>query len=193
MSNPIFTIFCGPMFSSKTSRLLMELERYKYQHKQVVVFKPQIDARYSTCEIVTHGGWNHPAICIKEGADILQVLSEMEIEPRVIAVDEAFMVPGVSEALIFLYKNGFDIVVSSLDMASNGKPFPEMTQMLPWATKVEKCTAICTVCGRDAFYTHKKMLGGDEHVVQVGGAELYEPRCFEHHLQINARPLGGQK
>jgi thymidine kinase len=75
-------------------------------------------------------------------------------------------------------------------MASNGKPFPEMTQMLPWATKIEKCTAVCTVCGRDAFYTHKKLLGGDEHVVQVGGSELYEPRCFEHHLQVNARSTG---
>jgi thymidine kinase len=186
--NPTFTVYCGPMFSSKTSRLLMELERYKYQHTTTVVFKPQIDTRYSVSEIVTHGGWKHSAVCVKEGADILQYLADTDTDPRVIAVDEAFMIPGVAEVLVFLYRSGFSIIVSTLDMAANGKPFPEVVHMLPWATRVEKCTAVCTVCGRDAYYTHKKQVGGDEFVVEVGGSELYEPRCFEHHLAVNNRP-----
>lgn len=175
------------MFSSKTSRLLMELERCKYQHKKFAAFKPLIDSRYSASNIVTHGGGSQSAINVKNGADILFHLSEMESEPSVVAVDEAFMIPGVAEALIFLFKNGFDVIVSSLDMGSNGKPLNEMTLMFPWATKIEKCVAVCTVCGRDAYYTHHKQLNGDEFILQVGGNELYEPRCFEHHLQINNR------
>lgn len=183
-SNPNFTIYCGPMFSSKTSRLLMELERFKYQHKNFVVFKPLIDSRYSDTNIVTHAGWTQPAINVKTGADILYHLSEMDSEPHLIAVDEAFMIPGVSDVLIFLFKSGFNVLVSSLDMASNGRPFAEISQMLPWATHIKKCTAICTVCGQNAHYTHKKIDGGDEHLVHVGGSELYEPRCFEHHPGI---------
>lgn len=179
-ANPSFHIYCGPMFSSKTSRLLMELERYKYQHVNAVVFKPQIDTRYSVSEILTHGGWSHPAVCVKEGADILQHLANIDDDPDVIAVDEAFMIPGIAEVLTFLYQSGFNIVVSTLDMASNGRPFPEVTQMLPWATKIEKCTAICTACGDDAYFTYKKTVGGDEFVVEVGGDELYEPRCATH-------------
>jgi thymidine kinase len=179
-ANPVFTVYCGPMFSSKTSRLLMELERYKYQREKTVVFKPQIDTRYSTSEIVTHGGWKHHAICVKDGSDVLKYLADMDDDPRVVAVDEAFMIPGIAEVLIFLYQSGFNIVVSTLDMASNGKPFPEVVQMLPWATKIEKCTAVCTVCGDDAYFTHKKTVGGDEFVVEVGGDELYEPRCASH-------------
>lgn len=179
-ANPTFTVYCGPMFSSKTSRLLMELERFKYQRTQTAVFKPQIDTRYSTSDIVTHGGWKHTAICVKEGADLLQHLTEMSGDPRVIAVDEAFMIPGIAEVLIFLYRNGFNIIVSSLDIASNGKPFPEMVKILPWATKIEKCTAVCTVCGRDAHFTYKKNVGGDEFTVEVGGDEMYEPRCSQH-------------
>ena len=180
LANPTFTIYTGPMFSSKTSRLLMELERCKYQRKQTATFKPLIDNRYSVSEIVTHGGWKHQAICVKEGADILQCLADTEEDPRVIAVDEAFMIPGIAEVLIFLYRSGFDIIVSSLDMAANGKPFPEIVQMLPWATRIEKCTSVCTVCGKDAHFTHKKMTGGNEFVVEVGGDELYEPRCATH-------------
>lgn len=186
--NPTFTIYTGPMFSSKTSRLLMELEKCKYQRKQTVVFKPKIDNRYSVSDIVTHAGWKHPAVCVKEGADVLQHLADIEDDPRVIAVDEAFMIPGIAEVLIFLYRSGFSVIVSTLDIAANGKPFPEVVQMLPWATHIEKCTSVCTVCGRDAYYTHKKMTGGNELVVEVGGDELYEPRCFDHHLAVNNRP-----
>jgi thymidine kinase len=179
-TNPSFHVYCGPMFSSKTSRLLMELERYKYQHVHVVVFKPQIDTRYSISEVITHGGWRHSAVCVQDGSDVLKYLAEIDVDPSVIAVDEAFMIPGIAEALVFLYQSGFNVVVSTLDMASNGKPFPEVVQMLPWATKIEKCTAVCTVCGDDAFFTHKKTTGGSELVVEVGGDELYEPRCAAH-------------
>ena len=176
--NPVFKVFIGPMFSSKTSRLLMELERYKHQKKSVMCFKPQIDDRYATNEIVSHSGWKAPAKCVKAGADILGILAELDSEPRVIAVDEAFMIPGSAETLIWLYRNGFTVVVSSLEMSATGKPFHEIEKMLPWATAIEKCTAVCTVCGRDAHYTHKKQTGGEE--IEVGGSELYEPRCILH-------------
>lgn len=175
--NPEFIIYTGPMFSSKTSRLLSTLERYKYQHKKIVVFKPKIDDRYSTSEVVTHSGWKTPAVCVKTGADILEHLSNLDESPQVIAVDEAFMIPGVAESLIWLFKTSFTVVVSSLEMSAAGKPFSEIEKMMIWATTVEKCTAVCTVCGKDAHYTHKKQTGGDE--IQVGGSELYEPRCFK--------------
>jgi len=70
-------------------------------------------------------------------------------------------------------------------MSSAGKPFSEIEKMLVWATQVEKCTAVCTACGRDAHYTHKKQIGGEE--IEVGGSELYEPRCYSHHIAIDQR------
>jgi len=182
--NPTFTVYTGPMFGSKTSRLLMELERYKYQHKRVAVFKPLIDDRYSNQEIVTHSGWKHAAVCVKEGSDVLKHMVEDDSNPEVVAIDEAFMIPGIAEVLIFLYRSGFSVIVSTLDLAANGKPFPEVTKILPWATCIVKCSAVCTVCGRDAHYTHKKLTGGDELTVEVGGAELYEPRCVRCHPNI---------
>jgi thymidine kinase len=72
MNNPEFIVYCGPMFSSKTSSLLATLEKYKYQHKKVIVFKPNIDDRYSISEVVTHGGWKVPAVCVKSGSEILE-------------------------------------------------------------------------------------------------------------------------
>lgn len=182
LTNPEFIVYCGPMFGSKTSRLLSTLEKYKYQHKRMVVFKPLIDDRYSSNDVVTHSGWKTPAVCVKTGADVLEYLVNLKEEPHIVAVDEAFMIPGIAETLIWLYKNGFTVVVSSLEMSANGKPFHEIEKMLVWATTVEKCTAVCTMCSRDAHYTHKKLTSEDE--IEVGGAELYEPRCAVHFPAI---------
>jgi len=185
--NPTFTIFAGAMFSSKTTKLLSALERFKYQHKRIVVFKPSLDDRYSPSEVVSHGGWSCPAQTVRNGADILTALEKMDGEPDVVAVDEAFMIPNVAEVLTWLYRNGISIVVSTLDISATGKPFHEVEKLLAWATHVEKCAAVCTICARDAFYTHKKQVDEDRGEIQVGGTELYEPRCYQHHLAIDKR------
>jgi thymidine kinase len=161
----------------------MELERFKHQHKIVECFKPMIDDRYSDSEIVSHSGWSAKAHCVKEGSDILGVLANNDDEVNVVAVDEAFMIPGISDVLTWLHRNGMNIIVSTLDMSSNGKSFREVEKMMAYATHVEKCTAVCTVCGADARYTYKKQVGGDE--IEVGGKELYEPRCFLHFPMLS--------
>lgn len=183
-NNPEFTVYVGPMFGSKTSRLLSQLERFKYQHKRVAVFKPKLDSRYSVDSIVTHMGLSMPAITIESGADVLRILAEMEQRPDAVAVDEAFMLEGIAEALIWLFRMGTSVVVSTLDLSATGVVFKEVKELLPWATNIVKCPAICTICGTDAYYTHsRQQMTGDE--IQVGGAETYEPRCFSHHVIVN--------
>jgi len=180
--NPTFTIYTGPMFSAKTTSLLSTLDRYKYQGKKIMVFKPKLDDRYNINDISTHSGWTFPAICVKFGSDVLEKIAEAEINPHVVAVDEAFMIPGISEVLVWLYRRGYNIVVSSLDLSATGKPFEEIEKMLPWATKIKKLSAVCVVCNKDAYYTYKKQTGGEE--IEVGGVELYEARCIKCHPRI---------
>jgi thymidine kinase len=184
LQNPVFIVFAGAMFGSKTTKLLLELERFKYQRKRIVVFKPSIDDRYNPKEVVSHCGWTVNAQTVKNGADILEALEQMDGEPDVVAVDEAFMIPNVAEVLTWLYRNGISIIVSTLDLSATGKPFHEVERLMAWATRVEKCAAVCTVCGRDAYYTHKKQVDEDQGEIQVGGFELYEPRCAMHHPYI---------
>lgn len=175
-------MYTGPMASSKTSQMLMSLERFKYQGRHAAVFKPKIDTRYNDTHVETHMGWRWPAITIDRGKDMIEHLMNMN-NPDVVAVDEAFMIKGIADNLIWLFRQGVTVVVSSLDISANGKPFDEVTKMLPWATQVFKCAAVCTICGQDARYTHRRQVSDDE--IQVGGLDLYEPRCFEHHLVIN--------
>jgi thymidine kinase len=181
-----FVLYVGPMMATKTSKLLMCLDRYKYQNKRIIAFKPLIDTRYASDEIISHGGLKASAVCINVGADLLKYLSDSEATYDVIAVDEAFMINGVADALIFLYRSGFTIIVSSLNMSALCKPFKEVEQLMPWATYIEKCSSVCTICGGDAHYTYKKQINEDEVVdgnlaIAVGGGDLYEPRCTVHH------------
>ena len=155
MRDPEFIIFTGPMFGSKTTRMLAAVDRYRWQNNKIVAFKPQIDDRYSINQISTHNGANIPAQCVSCAEDIINHLNEIG-DFDVIAVDEAFMIKGVAETLLTYFRNGKTIVVSTLQLSSKGEPFLEVKEMMPWATKIDICPAVCPVTGRDAFYTHRK-------------------------------------
>ena len=125
------------------------------------------------------------AIVVSNGNEIMKHILFLESMPDIVAVDEAFMIDGVSDALKNIYKLGVTIVVASLDLSSTCQPFEEILSMMPYATKIEKCPAVCTICGEDAFYTHKKLDNKIE--IEVGGKNLYEPRCWQHHSYMNDR------
>ena len=181
--SPEFIIFTGPMFGSKTTRLLAVIDRYHYQNRKVVAFKPRMDDRYSAVEISTHSGGRFPAVGIQNANEILDYLKEVPEQFDVIAIDEAFMINGIAEVLLQLFRAGKTIVVSSLQLSASGNIFEEVRDIMPWATRIEVCPAVCTVTGRDAYYTHRKVEGLSE--IAIGGDELYEPRCWEHHSYMN--------
>lgn len=181
--NPQFTVYLGCMWAAKTSKLLTMVDRYKYQNKNVALFKPKIDERYSVNEVSSHTGWKMPATSVANGAELLKHLTECDEIFDVVAVDELFMIPGISDALIFLFKNGINVIVASLDLSHACKPFKEVQKILPYATYIKKCSSVCEVCGRDAFYSYKK--AAIETEIEVGGGELYSPRCYEHHPIMN--------
>jgi len=187
MQNPKFIIFTGPMFGSKTTRVLAVVDRFRYQHRKVIAFKPLMDDRYSDIEIRTHSGGSLAAVGVRNGKDIVRHLDSLSSECDVVVVDEAFMIDGVANVLLELFRKGKTIVVSSLQLSASGNVFEEIESMLPWATKIEICAAVCPICGRDAHYTHRKVEGLAE--IAVGGSDMYEPRCWEHHSYMNQENL----
>ena len=183
MRMPEFIIFTGPMFGAKTSRLLAVIDRFSYQNRNVICFKPRIDRRYSISNITTHNGNSIEAVSVNTGEEIVNIVNSKDVFFDVVAVDEAFMIDGCAEAMLQLFRSGRTIVVSSLQLSATGNVFEEIRDMMPWATKIEVCPAVCTISGRDAYYTHKKV--NDLAEITVGGSELYEPRCWEHHSFMN--------
>ena len=176
MADPKFVIYTGPMFGGKTTRMLSQLERAKYQRKSIILFKPKRDDRYSSDRVHTHSCASWPAVEIEKGSDIFSMIDECEV----IAVDEAFMIDGIADALIRAFKLGKSIYVSSIQLSSSLEPFDEIMRMMPWATQVEVCPAVCTKSGNDAYYTIAKREKKEQ--IEVGGEETYEPRSWKHAL-----------
>ena len=183
---PEFRIYTGPMFGSKTTRMLAYLERCSHQNRRVVAFKPKMDDRYSRGEICTHAGMKFPATNVSSGSEILELSTDFDV----IGVDEAFMIDGCSDALLKLFFKGKTIVVSSIQISASGLPFDETKEMFPWATHIEVCPAVCVKTSNDAYYTVRKVDTASE--IEVGGADMYEPRAWSNTPFVNDR-YGGEK
>ena len=188
--NPRFEIFTGPMFGGKTTRLLAALDRYQYQNKSILLFKPRVDERYDKTSVVTHNGLSLSSRTvgfsrierINDGEELFRRFESFNSnhELDVIAVDEAFMIPGSAKALRKIYGYGKTVLVSSLQLSSSGDPYDELQEILPWATGVHICPAVCSVCGEDAYFTQKVAGNNDPGKLEIGGSELYQPRCHNH-------------
>jgi thymidine kinase len=188
LMNNEFLIFVGPMFGGKTSKLLSAIDRYKYQGKNIHVFKPSLDERYSKAEVVTHWGAKVPATRIN--SDTMNKVLEpffncvAKDSKSVLAFDEAFMIDGVGENLIKLFTLGHTILVSSLQLSSDFTPYKEIEKIMPYATKIEICPAVCSKCDLNAYYT-EKIAGRSDHEIEVGGSEMYQPKCFKHFSKLS--------
>ena len=186
-----FVLYTGPMFSSKTTKLLARIDRSKYQKKKTVSFKPQIDNRYSVDnQIVTHNDKHIQSCGVNSGKDILEIVAANQ-PIDIIAIDELFMISGGGKACIELFKKGYDVYVSSIELNFLGEPFDEVKEIMPYCTQIVKCKAVCSICQEDARYTARKIQNSlsntsDDSQIQVGGEELYEPRCQLHHKYMTS-------
>lgn len=179
--NPFFNIYIGPMFGSKTTRLLGDVDRLKHKGKVVAAFKPKMDARYDASKISSHNGGSVEAYSIERAEEIFGVLESNPFDS--IAVDEAFMIPNIETVLIDLYRAGKSIIVSSIQLDANEKPFSRIERMLPFATKIEVCPAVCTMCDQDAYYTAALFdIDNASQEEKIGAKGMYEPRCFKHYF-----------
>tara|TARA_A200000159_G_scaffold43481_1_gene39852 strand:+ start:459 stop:1037 length:579 start_codon:yes stop_codon:yes gene_type:complete len=183
-----FVLYTGPMFSSKTTKLLSRIDRSKYQKKTSISFKPNIDDRYTVeSQIVTHNDVHVKCVNVRKGEDILEVVAGNQ-PVDIIAIDELFMIPGGGDACIELFKKGYDVYVSSIELDYLGNPFREVKEIMPYCTQIVKCKAVCSVCQEDARYTSKKeetnFQVSTDSVLQVGGEETYEARCQLHHKHM---------
>ena len=120
-------LYTGPMFSSKTTKLLMQADKRFYQKQKVIAFKSRMDDRYTQVgEIVTHNFNKIPAHLINTGDEMLTKIAEQEVD--CVIIDELFLIEGGAAACLTLYKKGYDVVVASIDLSFTGEPFHEIKE-----------------------------------------------------------------
>src|ERR1700689_5092084 len=166
-------IVCGPMFSGKSEELIRRLRRARIARKRVQVFKPAIDDRYSSDEIVSHGDQRMKSEAVNGAQEILQ---KLDWRTQVVGVDESnFFGPDLVDIASQLADSGKQVIIAGLDTDYLGRPFPPMPDLLCLAESITKTLAICIRCGNPAKHTQR--LRGSEDLIVVGASDIYEARC----------------
>jgi thymidine kinase len=169
-------VITGCMFSGKTEELIRRLRRAKIAKQKVVIFKPNIDTRYSNNSIVSHSEQSLPSILIKDVKEILELVEDAQV----IGIDEAqFFSNDLIDVCNKLADDGKRVLVAGLDMDYRGVPFEPMPQILSVAEYITKSLAICVECGNPADRTQRKTTSAER--VIVGAADVYEARCRKCH------------
>ncbi len=165
-------VICGSMFSGKTEELIRRMKRAQFANQRLLLFKPQIDNRYSEESVVSHQGASLKAVPVTNAREILDIWKN----ERVVAIDEAqFFDFEVVDICNILAEKGVRVIVAGLDMDYLGVPFGPMPHLLSIAEYVTKVHAICVSCGNLAQFSHRTAEGKDQ--VLVGAIEKYKPLC----------------
>jgi thymidine kinase len=179
-------VVCGPMFAGKTEELLRRVRRAVIAGRHVVVIGHALDeGRSGAGRLASHAGLDYPSVAVAHSGAIEAAIPA---DADVVAIDEAqFFGPGLVPVVERLAARGVVVIAAGLAVTFDGQPFEPLPSLMALAERVDKLTAICSVCGEDAVY-HVRVASspaGAEQLVaaNVGGQESYQARCRRHGPQ----------
>jgi thymidine kinase len=165
-------IIAGGMFSGKSEELIRRLRRAVIARQRVQVFKPVIDDRFATDEVVSRDDRRLKATGVANSGELR---ARVGIGVQVVGIDEVqFFDEGVVEVCMQLADAGIRVIAAGLDQDYKRRPFGPMPALLSVAEEVSKMHAVCVRCRGAAHYS-QRVSGGDAQV-EVGDSS-YEARC----------------
>lgn len=179
-------VICGSMFSGKTEELIRRMKRATFARQRVVIFKPQLDKRYSEANVVSHDRNEIPSTPIAKASDIITSLARTkdgEFDIDVVGIDEAqFFDMRLVDVCNELAGSNVRVIIAGLDMDFKGIPFGPIPSLCAVADDVTKVHAICVKCGSLAYVSHR--LVHNDNRVLIGEQTEYEPLCRECYNKL---------
>ena len=179
----IVKLIIGPMFASKTSTLIAEIERSLLAGKKCVIIKASIDTRYdhlrksSQESIITHNGVEYdkvPVICAANLADVGASIDSAEV----IGIMEAQFYPDVVAHVRKWAASGHNLIVDALSGDYEQKPFDVVSQLISEADYVIHRDAVCMNCQAEhAPFTMRKSAAHNQPRIHVGEKDEYMAVC----------------
>jgi thymidine kinase len=165
-------IIAGGMFSGKSEELIRRLRRAVIARQRVQVFKPVLDDRFATDEVVSRDDRRLKAVAVGTSAELL---ARVEIGVQVVGIDEVqFFDAGIVDVVMQLADAGIRVIAAGLDQDFQRRPFGPVPALLAVAEEVSKMHAVCVRCRGVAHYSQR--VSGGEAQVEVGDVS-YEARC----------------
>jgi thymidine kinase len=176
-------LILGPMFSGKSTELQRRLRRHQLAGASTLVIKFSGDTRYDSVAgaqaVVTHDGRAASAHATTTLADVYHLVKSVSV----VGIDEGQFFDDVALAESWA-SAGKTVIVAGLDATFERTPFLSLLNLVSRAESVTKLTAVCSHCGADASFTHRK-LPTVSGASLIGGAEAYEAMCRQCHAAAN--------
>lgn len=172
-------VFAGPMKSGKSSTIISEAKNLINQGQNVQVFKPTMDDRFATNQVVDRNGNKIDAININK-IDELQ-----NYDADAYFIDEFQFLGGNLNVIKNLADTGKKFYIAGLNLTTEKKVFGLMGDLMKVSDNVKTFTATCDCCGKDnavySYCTAEKT--GD---ILVGGDDIYMAVCSECYDKLEA-------
>ena len=167
-------LICGPMFSGKTTAMIARLIAARDAGFDAVAIKPELDTRYSPCEIASHDGRVYRALNARDA----RAIRDMAKQSAVVGIDEVhFFDESLVEVCRELAGRGTRVITAGVEIDHRGQPFETLSHLIRIAHEITRLNAICARCGAAARHSQRLIPAAPDARIVVGGAGAYEPRC----------------
>ncbi len=168
-------LFIGPMFASKTSRLIDLYKKYKFCNMDIAVINHSIDNRYDDELLSSHDKIMIPCIKSNNLTDLWN--SDMNVKnANVILINEGQFFNDLYNIVSLMVQSGKKVYIGGLDGDFERKKFGQILDLIPLCDKVTKLSALCNICknGKEAIFSLRLTNEKDQTVV---GCDNYIPVC----------------
>lgn len=194
MSSPFqsgyLELIIGPMFSSKTTRIVEIYKQCNFCNISVAVINHSVDNRYDDELLSTHDQIKIPCIKTEKLSDlwtnipledssknITRFTDKFKIATsNVILINEGQFFPDLYEVVVDMLNNKKKVYVCGLDGDFERKKFGSILDLIPLCDKVTKLTSICSVCkdGTPGIFSMRLTCDKEQTLV---GSNNYTPVC----------------
>lgn len=192
-------VFCGPMYSGKTSRMIGEVNRLAdiCESSCPLIINYKGDIRQPHHIISSHSSL-YKGLSTKVTVLSTSALSEIEISDyNIIGIDEASFFPDLYKCVTEWISKGKHVICAGLDSNFKMEPFDrgQIHLLLPIADQFIKLNAVCARCVEEIRLSGKavnplnvtpapftdKIAGNFDQEVEIGGSDKYIAVCRRHH------------
>jgi len=192
-------IILGPMYASKTTRLVEIYNQCRFCDIPVVAINHNIDNRYDQqSSIVTHDKTKIPCIKTNSLKNIwnpdIEVFSDKTINgsqdsvsclitknSNVILINEGQFFDDLYEVVNDMINNGKRVYVCGLDGDFERKKFGQILDLIPLCDKVTKLTSLCSKCKNGTPGIFSMRLTNEKEQTIIGSSN-YIPVCRECYV-----------
>ena len=180
MNNAYLHLLTGPMFASKTTRLIALISKLSV-FKKVYVINSSHDNRYIQNSICTHNKNSIKANTLDNLDFTIEELKKIRKNYDVIAIDEAQFFCNLIKFVKKCISLDFHIIVCGLNGNYLQEPMGEITDLIPLCDKIELLKGFCMVCkdGKTEASFTKRLINDNKEII-VGNDNIYQCVCRKH-------------